>query len=363
MDTFLELADVAGLSRRRSDAQELFEVVTEPWGTAPIRDLPVSDVAPDGSPVEFALAMNGDDTTLQMAVEPSTPGRPDTYGSRVRAAEDAMARIVARYDIDIDRWLAVADTFLPAHDGRGSAMMIGAQLDHAGPPLWTAWFYPGVTGDDDAPNRVRQGLERLGCGEAWPQVRAHAARGFGIDQPMLFAIDLELGHSRRVKVYFRHHDYRPSGLARHLSRYPGFLGPEVRALGETLTGGADSFTAQAPITCLAFNPVRANGLTVYYPLWTVPGDDLILASRMCTLLAGVGTAPDRHLAALGVVAARPLDEGAGMHNYKLWTPDGTGSRIKVYWSPELRSTNPGPRYTRARRATRVDRVRRSTVER
>jgi len=346
MDRLLSLAGVAGLSARLSDASRLFEDATAPWGAAPIRELPISDVSPDGSPVEFALAMNGDDTALQVAVEPLTPSRPDGYASRVFAAESAMARIGALYDIDIDRWLAVADTFMPTEGGRGSAMMLGAQLDRTASPLWKVWFYPGVTGDDDAPDRVREGLERLGLGAVWPQVRAHAARGFGSDQPVLFALDLSQGHAPRVKIYFRHHDHRPSGLARHLSRYPGFARPAVRAFGVTLTGGVDSFAAQAPVTCLAFSPDRATGVTVYFPLWTFPGDDQILAARMCTLLAGEGITPDRYRAALAVVAARSLDGGTGIHNYVSWTPAGPRSRVKVYWSPELRSTNPGSRYTR-----------------
>jgi hypothetical protein len=352
VDTLSGLAGAVGLSSRLSEIRELADSAMASWGAAPIGGLPASDVSPDGSPAEFALAIDGADIALQVAIEPLTPDRPDGFAARVSAAESVIARVATRYDIDVDRWLAVADTFLPTEGGRGSAVMVGAELGRTGPPLWKVWLYPGAGGDDDALYRVRQGLERLGCGPAWPVVRAHAARGFGDDQPVLFAVDLSRGRAHRVKVYFRHHHHRPSDLARHLSRYPGFARPAVRTFGETLTGGVDSFAVQAPVTCVTFCPGRsgsAAGVTVYFPLWTYPGDDQLLSSRVRTLLASEGIAPDRYDAALAEVAGRPLDEGTGIHNYLSWQPRGARSRVKVYFSPELRSTNPGPRYAREER--------------
>lgn len=348
-DRLVALARIAGLGARSSEILDLFATMTSPWGDSPCDELPESDVSPDGSPVEFALSMDGTEPACQVAVEPLPDRGPDGFAARKAAIEQTVDRIAASQHIDLDRWRAIANLFLPASGGHGSAAMIGMEIRDTGAPLWKVWLYPGVTGPGMAPERVREGLRCLGLDAAWPVLRSHARRGFSLDPPILFSIDLTPRCERAVKVYFRHYEQDPAGLARQLRQHRGFDRPIVETLGQALTGGAATFESQAPVTCVAFgrgSPGVARDVTAYFPLWTYEEDDRRVSDVVSRLLTAEGHSPDRYRTATAEVARRPLDGRIGLHNYLSWQPKGCRSRFKVYLSPELRSTNPVPRYGR-----------------
>jgi hypothetical protein len=114
-----------------------------------------------------------------------------------------------------------------------------------------------------------------------------------------------------------------------------------------LTARPDEGAVQPPVTCLSFRhgDAEPGDVTLYLPLWTGLPDDEVVRGRVRGLLASQGVRPDRYDRALPEVAARPLRQARGMHNYLSWQP-GKPPRLKAYWSPELHGVNPAPRYLR-----------------
>jgi hypothetical protein len=206
---------------------------------------------------------------------------------------------------------------------------------------------PGVTGPERAPELIRAGLRRLGNGETWKALVRHAPRGFDLDVPVLFALDITDGPPGRTEVYFRHYRTSPQGLLRQLA--PGFGDGRAAALCRVLTASVPRAAAQLPVTCLSFHGAQAGppDTTLYMPLWSGLPDDEVVRLRIRELLITQGTGADRYDRALTQVGTRPLRGARGIHNYLSWQP-GDPPRMKVYWSPELRGAAPRPRYLRER---------------
>jgi hypothetical protein len=304
-------------------------------------------VSADGSPVEFALNLGPGPASVQLAVEPLVTGAADTFAGRSAAARATLGNLARGYQLSRARWDAVADVFLPADGGRGPAAMFGGELGRDGSELFKVWFYPGVAGQGMAPELVRSGLERLAAGAAWPAVVRHAPRGFERDVPILFSLDITDGRPGRTKIYFRHYRTSTGELLQQLAHCPGFNDGLAAAFGRALTGRRDGGAAQPPVTCLSFHDgdTESRDVTFYLPLWTGLADDEVVRGRVRNLLADQGIGTDRYDRALAVVAGRPLRRARGLHNYLSWQP-GKPPRLKVYWSPELHSVNPAPRYLR-----------------
>ena len=341
------LARSVGLTGAPERVDALFDALTGSWAAVPASALPLSDVSADGSPVEFALGLGPDPASVQLAVEPMVTGATDTFAGRSAAARATMGKLSRDYGLCPDRWNAVAGVFLPGKGGQGPAAMFGAEMGRDDSPLFKVWFYPGVAGLGSAPDLVRAGLGRLGGGGAWPAVVRHAPRGFERDVPVLFSLDITDGRPGRTKVYFRHYRMSTDELVRQLARYPGFDDGRAATFGRALTARPGGGAAQPPVTCLSFHDGDAEprDITLYMPLWTGLPDDEVVRARVRGLLASQGAGVGRYDRALPHVAARPLRQARGMHNYLSWQP-ADPPRLKVYWSPELRCANPVPRYIR-----------------
>lgn len=341
------LARSVGLAGPPERVDSLFDALTGSWAGAPASALPSSDVSADGSPVEFALTLGPGPASVQLAVEALVSGTADTFASRSAAARATLANLARTYHLCSARWDAVADVFLPADGGHGPAAMFGGELSRDRSVLFKVWLYPGVVGQGTAPELVRAGLERLSAEAAWSAVVRHAPRGFDRDAPVLFSLDITDGRPGRTKVYFRHHGTSTGKLLQQLAYCPGFDDGLAAAFGRALTARSDGDAAQPPVTCLSFHDGDAEpqDVTLYLPLWTGPADDEVVSGRIRRLLAHQGVSTDRYDRALPAVAARPLRQARGLHNYLSWQP-GKPPRLKVYWSPELHSVNPAPRYLR-----------------
>jgi hypothetical protein len=341
------LARSVGLTGPPERLGSLFDALTGPWATVPVSALPLSDVSADGSPVEFALTLGPGPASVQLAVEPLVTGAADTFAGRSAAARTTMGTLSRDYGLSRDRWDAVAAVFLPGEGGQGPAAMFGGELGRDGCPLFKVWFYPGAAGQGTAPDLVRAALERLGGAGAWPAVVRHAPRGFERDVPALFSLDITDGRPGRTKVYFRHYQTSTGNLLKRLTRRPGFDDGLAAAFGRALTARADGGAAQPPVTCLSFHDGDAEprDVTLYLPLWTGLPDDEVVSWRVRGALDSQGIGTDRYDRALPEIAARPLRQARGLHNYLSWQP-GEPPRLKVYLSPELRSVNPAPRYLR-----------------
>jgi len=323
----------------------VFHSMTAGWGGAPSHDLPPSDVSADGSPIEVAVDLDDTDPAVQFAVEAVAPG--DTPSDRTAAARALMSRLVRAHAADDAAWSAVADLFLPTQPTGQHVAMFGAELGRSSAARFKVWFYLDVAGVRRALDLLADGLARLQLGTAWPAVVRHMVRGASLDVPFLLSLDLLDGSAARTKIYFRHYDTTAERLAAQLARYPGFAPGAVAAFCRLMTGDAPDLAEQPPVTSLSFasTATRTPGATtLYVPLWTYAPDDAAVQDRVHRLLATQRRSSERYDRALAGMAGRPLVGARGIHNYISWRPAEPWPRMKIYWSPELRATNPPPRY-------------------
>lgn len=321
-----------------------FDVLVEPWGTVPVRDLPFSDVSPDGSPVEYAITLTGDIPVLQLAVEPLVPH--GDYAARAEEARRVMSRLSSHYGVHTQRWAQVAGIFLPPEGEADHVAMYGLEAVAGRPPRFKVWLYPQVRGTLRAPELVAEALVKLGLEEAWETVLGHAYRGFECDRPALFSLDLTSSATARTKVYFRHYNSSAQHMADICGAGSRRTAAAVRNFCTALTGDG-GLGAQPPVTCLTLSRegrhIRSS-VTPYVPLWTAAPNDAVMRARICALLASHGTSSTRYEGTVAALAGRPLPAARGLHNYASLQLKKVGPRIKVYLSPELVSLDPPVRY-------------------
>jgi hypothetical protein len=346
LPTLQSLARSLGIGWPDASVAGVFDAMTDPWGETRPSALPMSDVSPDGSPIEFAIDLHPDAASVQIAVEPMVTGDDDTPANRALAARSAVARIARGYGADLGRWDAIAGLYLPEDAQSQHVAMLGAEIGRAQRPSFKVWLYPGICGIDGAPARVESGLKRLGLSAGWPTIVGHAD-GFEQDIPILFSIDLADDPFPRTKVYFRHYHTDPEHLARRLSKYRGYDSPDAGRFLSLAASDPGDFLAQPPVTCLTFRGTAVgepHDVTTYVPLWTSGQHDEQTRERIGRLLLRAGIPASRYETVLAQVGRRPLNLGRGIHNYLSWQPRHGSPRMKVYMSPELRSRNPPPRY-------------------
>ncbi|MEU4473964.1 tryptophan dimethylallyltransferase family protein [Micromonospora sp. NPDC023888] len=318
-----------------------FRAMTEHWGAAGTNDLPLSDVSPDGSPVEYAVELDGHAPALQFAMEPLTAGVPARDPVAARAI---MPLLAGRYGAGTSRWSAVADRLLPDDAHGPHVAMYGAEVRAGAPIRFKAWFYLDANGPDGAFDLLFTALERMGTTHLWPVVQAHLHR-VGQDVPFLLSLDLADDPAARVKVYFRHFAADVEEVAAVLKAYPGFEPGEVRAFCKTMTDGRRRFIDQPAVTCLSLLDAQTferTAATLYVPLWTYAEHDGEVRRRVHRALAAWPQALHRYDSVLADIAHRGLDAGTGIHNYISWQPGRVRPRVKVYLSPEMHDVNPPP---------------------
>jgi hypothetical protein len=333
------------LGERTENLVGVFHAMTAAWGGVSPQELPPSDVSADGSPVEVAVDLDDTAPAVQFAVEAVAPG--DAPADRTAAARALMSRLVRGHAAGAAAWDAVADLFLPAQPVGQHIAMFGAELGRGGAVRFKVWFYLDVAGRGRALDLLAQGLERLQMTAAWPAVTRHMARSASVDAPFLLALDLWNDRTARTKIYFRHYETTAEQLADQLAPYRGFTSGPVAAFCRLMTGDVPNLGGQPPVTSLTFAspaPSVPGAATLYVPLWTYAPDDAVVRDRVRQLLAAQGRSSHRYERALAGMAGRPLAGARGIHNYISWRPGRPWPRMKVYWSPELRATNPPPRY-------------------
>ncbi|MBT3153607.1 hypothetical protein HTV45_22530 [Streptomyces sp. CHD11] len=318
-----------------------FRAMTAHWGAARPNDLPLSDVSPDGSPVEYAVDLDGHAPALQFAMEPLTAGVPARDPA---AARTLMPLLAERYGTGMARWSAAADRLLTDDAHGPHVSMYGAEVRSGAPIRFKVWFYLDGNGPDGMFDLLYTALDRMGATHLWPVVQAHVHRA-GYDVPFLLSLDLDDDPAARVKVYFRHFGADADEVAAVLKTYPGFEPGEVRDFCRTMTGGRRHFSDQPPVTCLSLFDAQTHeraAATLYIPLWTYAEHDGEVRQRVHRALAAYPQALRRYDSVLAGIAHRGLDAGTGIHNYVSWQPGRARPRVKVYLSPEMHDVNPPP---------------------
>lgn len=327
------LGTTLGLHEGRDKLLEAFDCLTECWGGAPAEQLPYSDVSPDGSPLEFAVALDSQSPSLQFAMEPLGTGSPPTDP---HFAMSLMDTLTERYRVRAENWRDLSALLLPPEPYGQHLAMYGAEVDRRGSIRFKVWFYLDVHGKSRRYEVLNETLKTIGLADSRDLFR----EGF-VGDPFLLSLDLVSDGISRVKVYIRHFASGVAELASRLAASEGLTNQRVEELC-LMAGSQPSFVSQPAVTYVSLTEQRRGPMShasLYIPLWTYAPNDSELKTRISGLRsldkAGVG----RYHRVLGDIARRPLSSGTGIHNYVSMRPGVLGAR-KVYLSPHYHDVNP-----------------------
>ena len=222
-----------------------------------------------------------------------------------------------------------------------------------GRPSFKAYLNPQANGPSEAEAMVKEGLERLGMGEAWKTLSETVLRrGPHLDELKYFALDLSDGPFARVKVYVRHHESVPSDLELAASAASEYVPGEVLDFARGMSGGDDCLHVRASFSCSSFvgeSGDRPAATTVYVPVCAYARDDAAVRARVSDYLISNGLDASAYLAIIDGYANRPLSAGVGMQSWVALRRYQGVPRLTVYLATEAR------RLYKARRGAGADR--------
>lgn len=342
-----ELCRAVGLSHSTNAAEEYADLVREmlgPGGDRSIGQPPAwpSDVADDHTPVEFSLAVDrAGRPAVRLLLE--TLGEGTSIEANVCAAQELLPRLARRYGFSLAAFEAVAELFLPEHPQGRFAWWWSVVLRPGLPPAFKIYFNPEVRGRAVAGELVEAGLDRLGFGGAYANLRRRLRPGDELDRYSFFSIDLHTQPDPRVKVYLSHHDgdlaqlLRAAGAARQVEE------EQIREFTAIAGGHRGRFTGRPLISSLSFlagDTDRASGFSVYLPVRDYAADDEVALARAHALLAKHGLDQALLDRALTVLARRPLNEGVGLIPHLSLRTGRPHTGLTVYLSAESYAVTP-----------------------
>jgi DMATS type aromatic prenyltransferase len=304
-----------------------------------------SFVADDHTPLEFSLAFTTDGSPiLRVLVEHLAPEA--TARKNLLAARRLTDRLGQRYQLQLDRFEALADLFLPAEPQDRFSLWHAVVLRPDGQHEFKMYFNPAVRGARRAPDLVAQAFERLGLAYAHDTVVAHAFRlGSLSDRFVFFSLDLCPEPRSRVKVYVAHHRAQSADMERAARAARG-VPPGVASDFCQLVGGSrTAFTRRPLLSCYAFvtgDGDVPSGYTLYLPIRDYVADDQVARNRATGLLKRHGTDPSVLDRTLKILAQRPLNEGVGLISYVSLRMGQLQPEITVYLSSEAYGMTPKP---------------------
>lgn len=347
--TLAALARAIGMGDQVDHMLAVLRHMLSPWGSWEIGDRPRwhSDVCADGSPLEFSLAIDGEQPEIRVLTEALAPF--PTLEAMQDEARALIRTLVTRCGAGDARLRMIEDLFLPPEPQGGYAMMHAAMFRPNRPNDFKIYLNPEADGEDRSAALVHEALARLGFERAWRSVERYAWRGFEHDRLVYLSLDLASGPEARVKVYFRHYAMAPAALDQSMEIARGHTCGHAEDFCRDVTGHEGAFVSQPLVSCLSFtdpDDTRPAAATLYVPLWTYASDDEVTRARIRACLRSRGLPVGLYDAALAAVARRPLDEANGIHTYVSLRTRGGRPRITTYWSSELYDRRPPPRYQR-----------------
>ncbi len=328
-------------------AVETLSELMSRWGSRAIGRKPAwhSDVCADGSPIEFSIAQTADQwPEVRVLVEPLSA--EPTLGAMQGAARETTEFLEHRWHVNLDRFRAIEDLFLPSDPEGNFAIMHGVCFSADKPPAFKLYLNPGACGDDRREELVAEALRRLGFEHAWDSV-ARFVRQTGSGRVVYLSLDLTHSRSARVKVYFRHQALDPWVLDRAMLIAQGHQVGVLEAFCREITCHQGVFDAQQLVSHLSFtdeSSTRPSEATFYAPLWTYTDSDAQSYDRIFDALEKLELSTWAYEEALHTIARRPLAEGRGIHTYIGAKFSKGALRLTSYFSPEFYDKAPKCRY-------------------
>ena len=331
------LCEALGSRRLHAPAARAFRALSSSWGEHVVGAAPPfpSDVSDDHAPFEFSIALGGPTPELRVLFE--VQGGPPSLESNQRAARAFTDDLGAEPGVDLSRYHAIEDLFLPPEPQGVFAVWHAVTLSVDAPPAYKVYLNPQARGPARAAEVIEEALSRLGYGRSWPHLSSVAGRrGPDADEIRYFALDLSGSREARVKVYFRHHRASTQDLELSFAAAASHVEGEVTDFCASIAGPGP-YLGRPVGSCFAFlggqeRPAKA---TLYMPTADHVEHEEEAVARASTWLAKQGLSARIYRAAVEAIARRPLASCDHVQSYVAFRRDVDGPRFTSYLSPKV----------------------------
>ncbi|WP_433868741.1 tryptophan dimethylallyltransferase family protein [Saccharopolyspora sp. CA-218241] len=302
----------------------------------PLTDPPPfpSDVADDGTPVEFSIQFDADGRrhlrTLCEALAPEP-----TAAKNLTAAQDLLSVLAERHHLDLGKLDAVRDLLTPEHpQGDFSWWWSFIFPQGAAAPKIKVYVNPAMHGEEEAPKLVEEAFQRLGLHGAFATATKFGMQRHGQDRFAFFALDLDDSPTARVKLYLAHRDADVAVAERAAAAVPGIEAGRIREFCDVLAPGTAEFTRRPLISSYSFvegDDSTPSNYSLYLPLRDYVEHDGIALERVQELFRGQDLAPESITEVLRAVTDRPLADNTGLiaHVSLRLSPGTSGNSVYV----------------------------------
>jgi len=337
-ERLIALCSAASPNREWGAFQSLFQRMIRSWGDRPIGDHArcPSNVADDGAPFEFSLALSKEAPEVQVYVDPQ--GEPPGPVSNLRAGRALLEEIAREAGVPLDRLRKIEELFFPDNPRPPFAIWIGASFSPGRDTRLKVYLNPAVRSRDGALETVELAMQRLDLTRAWSAVRSTLQHTRGRrDEPCIVCLDLAVDEDARAKVYFRHYGADAADIAAFARTTGEHEDAQVATFYRVLAEHDGPFLGKPALTQVAFvgrNASRPASTTVTFPIGQHVENDAIARERIRRCLTAFDISAGPYDRALETFATRPLDERAGIHAHVTLRRIKGQPRIGVYFASE-----------------------------
>jgi DMATS type aromatic prenyltransferase len=332
------LCRAAGFGDESESVVHAFENLISPWGErlrAEGSEWP-SEISDDNTPVEFSVAIADSGVDVRVLFEPQAE-RPVLADYRA-AGLAFQERLEREFGASLERYRQIQELFLPEDMHGPFAIWSSAVFSRGRAPAFKAYLNPQARGAEQAPELVREGLERLGFSAAWENVSDTVLRrGRELDELKYFALDLTDDAEARVKVYVRHHCATAEDLECAASLAESYTERETLDFVREMRGSGERLNERAPFTCSSFVGraiERPAATTVYVPVCAYARDDAAVLERVRGYMRRQGFDSTLYENIVNGFANRRLSDGVGMQSWIALRRFGDSARMTVYLATE-----------------------------
>lgn len=296
---------------------DVFRTLVQPWSDRPVgcRPLCPSNVADDGAPYEFSLALSPESCEIQFYIEPQ--GDPPGAVSNMVAGRAGLETAAREFGAKLGPVRRIEDIFLPPDPKPPFSIWVGASWVPGSPLKLKLYLNPEVQGRERAALLVESALSRLGHGRAWSLLRGALARKpHRSDELGIVSLDLSDAPDARVKVYVRQERATLDDV-RHLAGLAtDYDARDLSTFYGALAGNPGPFLSKPVITELTFRQpgaARPDSVTLEFPLQSYVPNDQVARERVCRCLSAFGIPTTAYERAIRAFSTRPLERGNGIH--------------------------------------------------
>jgi DMATS type aromatic prenyltransferase len=308
------------------------------WGQRPPHPLWVSDITEDHSVIEFSLSIVQGRTEVRMMIE--AQGEQPTLESQYAAARCLTERLAERPDVCLRRFYEIAEIFWSSQPRGHYGLWHSICFTNDRQPTYKVYFNPLIDGEHSAWAKVEAAMLRLGLGDALAALQAQVVRDPSLDVPKYFALDLEQGLDKRVKLYLFHRDATADLLERASAQGCNHVQGHATAFVRAMTP-ATVLRERPAASCFGYRgcSARPAEVNVYVPVCAFAHNDEQIHARISSWLSACGHDPAAYISAISAIAGRSLASGIGIHSYIASSHRSGDIRTTVYLSPELRHSH------------------------